>query len=673
MHRSFFIGICLLLALLSVAAGLRAQDTTRVKMVVIDTVQVTGNSFVLLPDSVFFTDRDTVIYVVDTIRTNIEAVMKGADLAKDSAFYQEVKRRMDRRKISRQLFDALFDLQGPTPTTSKTRTRPVQRGAFAQGSVVGEISFKKLDVFGPSVTDTARQATRRLSRLYNSLHVKTHNRVLRNHLLLKKGDLLTTTRLAESERIMRTLPFIRDARLLVRPRSDGSDTVDLLLITEDVIPYSFSGRPRGWIEGSLSVENRNIFGSGHELANTFIINSDEPQRLGYEGVYRLPNIRGSFVQADLRYIDTYFNEIYQAAILRPFYVPDIRFAGGADISYQRLSTFAPEINSYAVVDTFSDARAIPRIRYSFFEQDYWLARSFALDKFDDRTRLSVSLGGRQQHFYERPPTAPGENVAFHHRTQLLAGLAFSKRYYTTEQLLYTYGRTEDIPVGQLAEVVVGPEFGEFTRRWFTGLSYARGNYLSPLGYVSVGVSGGGFWRLRRMEEGVLQLALDSYSYLFYARRSRYRFFFRTNYTRGIRRPPTIDFRSRYISIRRDDGIRGLSSVALEGNERLTFSLEGVAYPPWNLYSFQLALFGFLDTGLIAEEQEKLLRTRAYHGVGLGFRVRNENLAFKTFQVRIIVYPNAPQGESWIGFSAGNIPLPRLRDFVGSKPRVFPFE
>ena len=666
-------GIRLLFAALLVVSCARAQDTTWVNTVVIDTIAVQGNSFVLLPDSVFFTDRDTVIYVVDTIKSNMEAIMKGTDLSQDTAFYQEVKRRMSRGKISRQLFDALFDLKKATPTSAATRVRPVKRGTFARGSVVGEISIKKLAVFGPSVTDTARQATKRLSRLYNSIHTYTNSRVLRNHLLLEKGDLITTAQLADSERILRSLPFIRDARLLVQPREDGSDTVDLLLITEDVIPYSFSGRPRGWLAGSLSVNNSNILGTGHELNNTLILNDDVPQRFGYQGVYHLPNIRGSFVEADLRYTNTYFDELYQVLVDRPFYVPDIRFAGGGQVSYQRRSTFAPEIDSYAVIDTFSDARKIPRIRYSFFEQDYWLARSFQLDKFDARTRLSVALGGRQQHFYERPAVGLTQNRAFHHRSQLFGSLAFSKRYYTTEQLVYTYGRTEDIPVGQLAQVTVGPEFGEFVDRWFTGLSYARGNYLSPLGYVSVAMSGGGFWRQRRMEEGVLQVALDSYSYLFYARRTRYRFFFRTNYTRGVRRPPTIDFQNRYISIQRDDGIRGLSSAALEGNERLTFSLEGVAYPPWNLYSFQLALFGFLDSGLIAEANETVFQTRPYHGVGLGFRVRNENLAFKTFQVRIIVYPNAPAGESWIGFSAGGIPLPRLRNFVPTKPQVLPFE
>lgn len=309
-------------------------------MVVIDTVVVTGNSFVLLPDSVFFTDRDTVIYVVDTIRSNMEAIIKGADLSRDSAFYQEVKRRMDRGKISRQLFDALFDLQGGAPSTAAPRTPKVRRGTFTQGSVVGDIRIKKLAVFGPSVTDTTERAVRSVSRFYNALHINTHNRVLRNNLLLRPGDSLTATHLADSERIIRSLPFIRDARLLVQPRADGSDTVDLLLITEDVIPYSFSGRPRGWIEGSASVSNRNILGSGHELANSISIDSDLPQRVGYEGIYRLPNIRGSFVEANLRYANTYFNEIYQVTTERPFYVPNIRFAGGANISYQRRLTLS---------------------------------------------------------------------------------------------------------------------------------------------------------------------------------------------------------------------------------------------------------------------------------------------------------------------------------------------
>ena len=659
-----------LLVLLSTTLA-RAQDTLRFDAVVIDTITVTGNSFVLLSDTAFFTKRDTVIYLIDSVRSTSPPMTDDTRRRRDGAFYENLKRRMSRRKMGRRLFDALFDLQRGRKDSSVVVKQPPDRDPY-EGRPVGTISLKQIDVFGPSVTDTARQASNRLSRFYNSVHTHTLNRVLRNQLLLERGDRLTATQVAENERIIRTLPFIRDARILEQARSD-SDTVDLLLITEDVIPYSFSGRPRGWNRGSLSVNNNNILGTGHELRNTLIVDPRFAQTLGYEGVYHVPNLGGSFVEADLRYTNTHLEDVYRGGISRSFYVPNVRYAGGAEVSYQRLTTFSPELDSYAAIDTFPDGADIPLIRYGFWQQDYWLARSFGTRSFDDRTRLSVGLRYYQQHFSERPEVQEVINEGFHHRQQWLGSLAFSKRYYTTEQLVYTYGRTEDIPVGQLAELMVGPELREYGHRWFTGVSYARGSYLMPLGYVSAAVRGGGFWRNRRLEDGVVQFNLQSYSYLFYARHTRYRFFFNADYTRGIRRRPTIDFRDRLISIRRDQGIRGLSDDALEGNERLAFTLEGVSYLPKELYSFQLAIFGFVDTGFIAPEGQGVFGTNPYFGIGTGLRVRNENLAFKTFQVRVIVYPNAPDEASWFSISAGSIPLPRFRDFVMNKPQVFRFE
>ena len=651
----------------------RAQDTTRITRVIVDTIVVERNSFVLLPDTAFFSDRDTVIYVTDTIRTNLEKIVKRNNQAKNRAFYKELKRRMEQGRISRELFNALFDLDDGQQKPSPSLIKPAGGYSPYEGHIIGNIYLKKLAVFGPSMEDTARQANNRLSRFYNSVHSYTHDRVLRNQLLLEKGDELSNIEMADNERIIRSLPFIRDARILVQPRGSDSDTVDLLLVTEDVIPYSATGRYGGWIKGEATVDNNNILGTGHELINTLVVEPDYPQKIGYRGGYRVPNVRGSFVEADFRYTDTNFEDSYLASVNRPFYVPNINYAGGAEFSYQRLSTFAPEIDSYAAVDTFTDGNEIPRIRYSFLQHDYWVARSFSSGKFDNRTRLSFGLRYYRQHFYERPEVSATQSSAFYHRQQFLGSVAFSKRYYTTEQLVYTYGRTEDIPIGQLAEVVAGPEVGEFTTRWFTGLSYSRANYVTPLGYISVGTLGGGFWRDNHIEEGMLQFNLQSYSYLFYARRSRYRFFFNADYTRGIRRPPTINFQDRYLNIRRDQGIRGLSSDALEGNERLTFSVEGVSYLPVDFYSFQLAVFGFVDTGFIATEEEKIFDHHPYYGIGAGFRVRNENLAFKTFQVRMIFYPNAPAGESWFGISAGGIPLPRFRDFLMSKPQVFPFQ
>lgn len=144
----------------------RAQDTTRVQAIVVDTIVVEKNSFVLLPDSVFFTARDTIIYITDTIRSDLEAVIK-QNSPRDSAFYNNLKRKMGQRKISRQLFDALFDLDSGTKNTPPPQTTPADRSASYEGSIVGSIRLKKLNIFGPSVTDTARRADNRLSQFYN--------------------------------------------------------------------------------------------------------------------------------------------------------------------------------------------------------------------------------------------------------------------------------------------------------------------------------------------------------------------------------------------------------------------------------------------------------------------------------------------------------------------------
>ncbi len=47
--------------------------------------------------------------------------------------------------------------------------------------------------------------------------------------------------------------------------------VDLLLITEDVIPYTFGLEPEGFIEGDVEVSNKNLLGTSHELSSALMI------------------------------------------------------------------------------------------------------------------------------------------------------------------------------------------------------------------------------------------------------------------------------------------------------------------------------------------------------------------------------------------------------------------
>ena len=659
----------ILILFLLLSHPLVAQESPPTK-VVTDTIQVKKNSIVLTPDSVFFSKKDTVLYIVDTLKVPTDSVLKPVERQPDSVLYQKIEQRMKKKKIGRRLFDLLFDIDVASSTSTDKESEPEQPARY-QGMIVGDITVKQIDVFGPSVTDTAQQAGTRLSRLYNDFHVNTHSRVLRNNLLLKKGDVLNRNRVADNERIIRSLPFIRDARLLVQPRAD-SDTADLLLVTEDVVPYSFAVNPNGIRAADFTVRNNNILGTGHELENTAIVETREDQKLGYQGTYRVPNIGRSFVQSEVQYTNTSQEEIYRGTLFRPLVVPTQRYGGGIQLNYSQLTTLDPRINSYTVLDSFPSDSITPLISYTFLNQDYWLARSFELQDFDERTRLIFALRFDHDHFYERPEVAFNLNTAYHHRSLLLGSVGFSKRYYTTEQLVYAYGRTEDIPLGQRAELIAGPEYGEYYNRFFTGARYERGNYVTPVGYLTGGLVWGGFWRNQQLEDGMFQASIRGFSYLIYRRRTRFRLFLQATYTQGIRRQQTINLGERFVDVSDRNGIRGLRSRELEGNERLGFKFEAVMYPPFDLYSFRMAGFAFVDAGFIAPAGESIVDTKPYQGFGLGVRIRNENLAFKTFQVRVAVYPGAPDGKAIFGFQIGGIPQPRFQDFAVGRPEVFPF-
>ncbi len=63
----------------------------------------------------------------------------------------------------------------------------------------------------------------------------------------------------------------------------------------------------------------------------------------------------------------------------------------------------------------------------------------------------------------------------------------------------------------------------------------------------------------------------------------------------------------------------------------------------------MALFGFTDLGVIGSNKEFILTQNYYSGIGLGIRLHNENLVFKTLQLRLAFYPFHPDDMSFVGF------------------------
>lgn len=151
-----------------------------------------------------------------------------------------------------------------------------------------------------------------------------------------------------------------------------------------------------------------------------------------------------------------------------------------------------------------------------------------------------------------------------------------------------------------------------------------------------------------------------------------RHFFNTRFTTGIGR-----FENEYITLSSNgtgintDGI-GLNSDALRGTKRLLINYENILFSRLSLVGFRVAFITFANLGLVSFQDHALFKGPLYQGYGIGFRLRNENLTFNSFQIRLSYYPNIPGNTIPFRQAFEGIPSLRFRDFDLSAPQIIPY-
>src|SRR6476660_862473 len=83
-----------------------------------------------------------------------------------------------------------------------------------KGKYLRNVIIRRLD-FGTPLTDTARQFETRVTLWSNDVHHKTRESVIRKNLFFKPGDELVPYLIADNERFLRDLPYLRDADISV--------------------------------------------------------------------------------------------------------------------------------------------------------------------------------------------------------------------------------------------------------------------------------------------------------------------------------------------------------------------------------------------------------------------------------------------------------------------------
>ncbi len=528
------------------------------------------------------------------------------------------------------------------------------------GKTIGNIELIKLKALGPRMDKPDEKPKSFIQKTGNTVNFNTRERVILNNLLFSSGDIVDPLIIADNERILRELPYIKDARIYLKPREDNPEIVDVEIITKDVLALSFDIEARDFDSGVLRVNHKNIFGSGHEIDNRFSVDQSSDQRYSYQIRYRVPNIKRSFISFEANYANTVNQDFSSIKLQREFISPKIKFAGGIEFTNQRLRF--TELSNI-ISDEEYDFQTINQ-RYDF--QDFWLARAFPLNLKDpirnERTRLIVSGRISNIKFTLRPEVDTELNQPFHNRTLAIGSVGISQRRYFKDQLIFGYGRTEDIPYGYQIELLGGYEWAEFGHRYFLGGKAGRGGYLGNLGYLLGGFSLESFLKNKIFEQGVFKADFRFFSSLIDLNRWKFRQFINVNYTYGIDR-----FSNEYIDIRDGNGIRGLKSNTLRGTQRFLINIETVSFTPFEAADFKLAVFGFYDLGMVNNGSKSIFSEKAQSGMGVGFRIRNDNLTFKAIEIRLAYYPDAPVGLPMTDLSLSGNSGFNFSDFLITKP------
>ena len=599
-----------------------------------------------LGDSIFFIPKDTVLFIPQNAIFQIDK----ETYEKSVNFYDSLKVKAAKRNFTKKLYELLIVSSDQSEESAPLKQKSENPFVQYQGKRIRKIILYKTEVFGLTLFDTTRLASTWIEKILNRIHINTNDRIIRKNLLINEGDTINPFTLSDNERIIRELSFIDDARIRVIPVEPG--IVDIHVITKDVFSLGFGVEFNDINEGTVEIFNRNIFGTGYEVQANMLFDYDTVPSWGYEGIYMIDNIEGTFINAKVNYKNAFETENYGLDLSRRFVTPYTKYAGGIKLS--GTSTLAQQ-------DTLP---ALVPLKFNY--QDYWIGRSFLLNP-TSRSRLVISGRYVSKYIIKRPEI--GENTKYKYRDSVLylGSIAFSRQNYYKTNLIYNFGRTEDIPYGTLVEFTSGYEDYELFNRIYTGLRISHGNYFQKIGFLHSGFHIAGYIRNKAYQQGMIKVKTNYFTNIFTIRNYQLRQFINLDYTIGIRR-----FENELISISNKNGIRGLKSDSLAGTHRLTLNLETVAFSPIYIYGFRCTFFGYTDIGFIGSNKRNIFTNQMYSGIGLGVRIRNKNLVFKTFQIRFAYYPVLPPdySKNRIYFSEEKLLNPR--DFDVRLPDIHEF-
>jgi len=572
-------------------------------------------------------------------------------------FYDSLEIKASRHRVTKWLYGTMIS---SAKDSGNHDLQSYEYYKSFQKKIIGTISIRSLKVFGPNFDDTLKTTNVWIEKAANKLHSRSNLYVIRKNLWIREGQSLDPDLMMDNERLLRSLPYLKDVRIIITPRQLNGDLVDVLILTQDVFSFGITGGIGNVKNGEVGIYDKNILGVGHEVGITVVGHTDRSPHIGFESYYAVNNIMGNFINFSAGYANTYLHQELFVSLQRDFLRPQSVYAGGLTA-----------LRSFRTDRVYLNSNVTTSDPLNYIYLDGWYGRRLKLGINPNDSRFQMTLSGRVRyaHFYDRPLPDSNNNQYFANSNFYLASLSFSHRSYIRDYLVYSYGITEDIPKGYLCELVFGFDRNEFHDRWYSHVFLSTGNLFKNRPfylYTSLGV--GSFFNQSHTEQGIADLKVDFISQLFNVWDVKARQFIKLNYTIGFNR-----FEIENLLLLNNNGIRGFGSRIGKGKQRLSLNVENVFFQKKSILNFQSALFSFFDIGIVGPAEQSIFKQSYYAGLGVGLRIRNENLVFKTIQLRLAWYPNHPSDVNSIGFILDGVSKTRFYNFQPRGPEPLRFE
>lgn len=517
-------------------------------------------------------------------------------------------------------------------------TKSEQPFAGHGGKIIRRITTEELG-FERVFTDTTKRIRYFGTKLLNLLHNNTKSWVIRDNLFIKENTLLNPYLVADNERFLRSLNFIQDARILVKPVPGSADSIDLLVVTKDLFSITGDVSASGLSRIEATASERNLAGMGQTVQMVVLYDKNRSPLTGYQFLYSKNNIGHTFINGTVSYsgINTGTSKgledesAFLFRLERPLFSPYSKMAGGIEVSFNGSQ------NVYHKPDSlFYD--------YNYNIYDVWAGYNLSTNRLlisQNQYRNRQFLAVRYfKHHFEQLPGQVGENYdpIYNDKDALLAELTFFRQEFTKTNYIYGFGTTEDVPYGYNIAVTSGWFRQADLQRPYVGVNANRYIITDKGAFMQFFLRSGAFISKKKWEDASILAGTNLYSKLYVFSKFKLREYLKFSYTRLFNRVT-----SEALRINNPLGLQYFKPDSVRGMQRLSFHGETYMISDSKLLGFRLSPFVFINGAMITPENAKLSKSDIYTGIGGGLRVRNENLVFGTIELRVNYFPRTAYG------------------------------